>query len=178
MINLILEFNIDSKWKTLGDTALAAWNLSVAEKAFKKAKDFGSLLLLYVSSGSRQGLEELASLAQHAGQHNIAFTCLLTLNNIPGCTNILLSTGRYAESTLFSKTYQPSLVNELQLVEQWKVDLNKNKKEKIAKSIASPQENSDYFPGWKELLEEDRQDNSNGEIVDGIMEEKGRGHDS
>jgi coatomer subunit beta' len=171
MMNLILDFNIESKWKTLGDTALAAWNLLVAEKAFKKARDFGSLLLLYISSGSRQGLEELSSLAQHAGQHNIAFTCLLTLNDIPGCTNILLSTGRYAESTLFSKTYQPSLVNELKLVEQWKGDLNKNKKEKIAKSIASPCENLDYFPGWTELLEECGQSISNDEVIDGITEE-------
>jgi coatomer subunit beta' len=167
----MLDFNIESKWKTLGDTALASWNLLVAEKAFRKAKDFGSLLLLYISSGSRQGLEELASLARHAGQHNIAFTCLLTLNDIPGCTNILLSSGRYAESTLFSKTYQPSLINELQLVEQWKVDLDKNKKEKIAKSIASPSENLDHFPGWKEILEECGHSVLNDEVIDGIREE-------
>jgi coatomer subunit beta' len=125
----------------LGDAAISAWNLVVAEKAYRNARDLGSLLLLFVSTGSQSGLKDLSTLAEDAGQNNIAFTCHLALNNIPGCINILQSTGRHPESALFAKTYQPSLVDGL--VEQWKSDLHKKGKDKIAKSIASPGENSE-----------------------------------
>jgi coatomer subunit beta' len=125
----------------------------IAEKAYRNSRDLGSLLLLYISTGSQKGLEELVSLAKDAGQNNIAFTCQLALNNFSGCIDTLLSTGRYPESALFAKTYQPKLVDGV--VEQWKADLLKNKKEKIAKSIASPAENPEYFPGWAELLEKE-----------------------
>jgi coatomer subunit beta' len=160
------ESNIESKWKQVGDAALATWNLVLAEEAFKHAKDLGSLLLLYTSTGSRQGLELLSSLATEACQNNIAFTCQLTLGNVSKCVDILVSTGRYAEAILFSKTYKPSLT--AGLVEQWKGELVKSGKEKIAKTIASPDGNLNLFPGWTEFLEMEH-NSSNGSLVEGIL---------
>ena len=85
--------------------------------------------------------------------------------NIPACIDILVSTGRYAEAVLFSKTYKPSLT--AGLVEQWKDELRKTGKEKIAKSIASPDGNLDLFPGWTECLEMEHA-SQNGSLVEGI----------
>lgn len=149
----------------MGDAALSAWNLVIAEEAFKQAKDLGSLLLLYTSTGSRSGLELLSSLAKEACQNNIAFTCQLALGNISSCIEILVSTERYAEAVIFSKTYKPSLT--AGLVEQWKRELGKTGKEKIAKSIASPDGNLDLFPGWTECLEMEHA-SQNGSLVEGI----------
>jgi len=152
------------KWKQVGDAALQSWNLALAEQAFKQAKDFGSLLLLYTSTGSKEGLASLAGSAQEACQHNIAFTCQLALGDLSACIDILTSTGRYSEAVLFSKTYKPSLT--AGLVEQWKTELVKNGKEKIAKSIASPDGNLELFPQWPEYLEQERV-SQNGQVIEG-----------
>jgi coatomer subunit beta' len=97
---------------------------------------------------------DLSSLAQGACQNNIAFTCELALGNIDACVDLLVSTGRTPEAVLFSRTYKPSLT--AGLVEKWKTDLNKNGKEKLAKSIASPDGNLDLFPEWADSLEKER----------------------
>jgi hypothetical protein len=54
-------------------------------------------------------------------------------------------------------------------VEQWKADLQKKGKEKIAKTIASPDGNLDLFPGWTEHLEQERA-TRNGSLAEGIHE--------
>ena len=164
-LRLTLESNIDSKWKQVGDAALASWNLVLAEEAFKRAKDLGSLLLLYSSTGSKEGLQLLSTLATEACQNNIAFTCQLALGDIPACIGILVSTGRYSEAVLFSRTYKPSLT--AGLVEQWKDELRKTGKEKIAKSIASPDGDLNLFPGWTESLDREHT-GQNGSLVEGI----------
>lgn len=143
---------------------MTTWNLILAEESFKNAKDLGSLLLLYTSTGSRVGLENLSSLALETCQNNIAFTCQLALGNIGACVDILTSTGRYPEAVLFSRTYQPNLT--AGLVEKWKTELVKAGKEKIAKSIASPDGNLDLFPGWVENLESSN--NVSKDIIEGI----------
>jgi len=163
--HITLESNIESKWKQVGDAALTSWNLVLAEEAFKHAKDLGSLLLLYTSTGSKEGLKLLSTLATDACQNNIAFTCQLALGDIPACIDILVSTGRYAEAVLFSKTYKPSLT--AGLVERWKDELKKAGKEKIAKTIASPDGNLNLFPGWTESLEREHE-GQNGSLVEGI----------
>ena len=151
ILYLTLESNVESKWKQVGDAALAVWNLVLAEECFEKAKDLGSLLLLYTSTGSRAGLERLSSHARGVCENNIAFTCQLALGNVGACVDILIATGRIAEAVLFSRTYQPSLTPGL--VEKWKLDLVKTGKETIANSIASPDGNLDLFPGWVQALD-------------------------
>ena len=163
---LTVESNIESKWKQVGDAALAVWDLDLAEECFKSAKDLGSLLLLYTATGSRLGLEELSSLAQQACQNNIVFSCELALGNISACVDLLVSTGRTPEAVLFSRTYKPSLT--AGLVEKWKGELTKNGKEKLAKSIASPDGNLELFLEWPDYLEKERGSESNG-IDEGIL---------
>lgn len=77
-----------------------------------------------------------------------------------------MSTGRTPEAVLFSRTYKPSLT--AGLVEKWKGDLNKNGKEKLAKSIASPDGNLELFPEWPDYLEKERGSESNG-VEEGIL---------
>ena len=165
--NLIfIESNIESKWRQVGDAALAAWNLVLAEEAFKNAKDLGSLLLLYTSTGSREGLKHLCMLAKEACQNNIVFTCQLALGDVSACIDTLVSTGRYPEAVLFSQTYKPSLT--ANLVQQWKAELVKNGQERIARSIASPDGNLDLFPGWTDKLEREH-GSQNGSLVEGTI---------
>jgi coatomer subunit beta' len=143
---------------------LVSWNLVLAEEAFKAAKDLGSLLLLYSSTGSREGLSALATMATDSNQNNIAFTCYLSLGELEKCIDILVSTRRLPEAVLFAKTYKPSLT--AGLVELWKTELVEGGKEKIANSIASPDGNLELFTGWTDMLEAER--SHNGSLADGI----------
>jgi hypothetical protein len=52
-----------SKWRTVGDRALASWKVGLAEECFKMANDLSALLLIYTSTGDREGLAKLAELA-------------------------------------------------------------------------------------------------------------------
>jgi len=148
---LTKESNLESKWKQVGDAALASWNLQLAEEAFKAAKDLGSLLLLYSSTGSQEGLYALAKMATESNRNNVAFTCYLALSELEKCIDILVATGRLPEAVIFAKTYKPSMT--AGLVKLWKAELVKSGREKIAKTIASPDGNLDLFTGWTELLE-------------------------
>lgn len=52
-----------SKWRTVGDRALAGWKVQLAEECFKQANDLSALLLIYTSTGDRDGLARLKDLA-------------------------------------------------------------------------------------------------------------------
>lgn len=51
------------KWRTVGDRALSSWRVDLAEECYKNANDLSALLLIYTSTGDRQGLAELAASA-------------------------------------------------------------------------------------------------------------------
>lgn len=51
------------KWKTVGDKALAAWQMDLAQESYEKAGDLAALLLLYTSLSDRAGMEKLGKLA-------------------------------------------------------------------------------------------------------------------
>ncbi|KAK4033562.1 coatomer WD associated region-domain-containing protein [Parachaetomium inaequale] len=140
----------DHKWKTLGDAGLAAWDVPLATECFVHAKDLGSLLLVYTSTCDRDGLAKLAEQASIAGAHNVAFSCRWSLGDVPGCIDVLVQTGRLAEAVLFSQTYQPSLT--AALVAQWKEDLEKGKKGRVAKALGVPGEDEELFPEWDAWL--------------------------
>ncbi|KIM52188.1 hypothetical protein SCLCIDRAFT_32837 [Scleroderma citrinum Foug A] len=57
------ETEAESKWKALGDHALAVWRFNLAKGAYEKAGDLGLLMLLIVSMGDRIGLEWIAAAA-------------------------------------------------------------------------------------------------------------------
>ncbi|KAH9443358.1 hypothetical protein Pst134EA_031420, partial [Puccinia striiformis f. sp. tritici] len=137
-----------SKWRVIAEKALASWKIELAEESFLKAGDLSALLLIYSSTGDRDGLSRLAHLATVAGQNNIAFSCQLQLGAPEECVDILLSTERLPEAGLFARTYAPSQVPKA--VERWKSSLDEAGKAKISMKIANPDEHSDLFDeGWE-----------------------------
>lgn len=149
-LDLAREADAEHKWKTVGDTALAGWDIALAAECFKNAKDLGSLLLLHSSTGDREGLKALSVQAQEAGAHNVAFSCLWQLADVDGCIDLLTKTGRSAEAVLFAQTYKPSVA--IKTVGLWKHSLEKEKKGRVAKTIGVPGEDEELFPEWEEYL--------------------------
>lgn len=139
-----------SKWKTVGDAALAGWDLALASECFTNAKDLGSLLLLHTATGDRAGLKSLADMAEESGAHNVAFSCLWQLNDVDGCISLLVRTGKQAEAALFAQTYKPSSAPTA--VTAWKESLESNKKGRVAKILGVPGEDEDLFPEWDEYI--------------------------
>ena len=149
-LELARKADVEHKWKTVGDAALAGWDVALAAECFKSAKDLGSLLLLHSSTGDREGLRALSQQAQDAGAHNVAFTCLWQLADIEGCIDLLTKTGRVPEAVLFSQTYKPSLT--VKTVGLWKESLEAEKKGRVAKTVGVPGEDDELFPEWEEHL--------------------------
>lgn len=56
----VQESETDHKWKQLGDLAITSAKFPLASECLKKAKDFPSLLLLYSSTGNKEGIRQLA----------------------------------------------------------------------------------------------------------------------
>ena len=149
-LELAKEANAEHKWKTVGDAALAGWDVALAAECFKNAKDLGSLLLLHSSTGDKEGLKALSEQAADAGAHNVAFTCLWQISDIEGCIDLLTKTGRTAEAVLFAQTYKPSLAPKI--VGLWKESLEKEKKGRVAKTVGVPGEDEELFPEWDEYI--------------------------
>ncbi|ELR04128.1 hypothetical protein VC83_02050 [Pseudogymnoascus destructans] len=142
----------EHKWKTVGDAALAAWDVALAAECFTHARDLGSLLLLHSATGDRDGLTGLAEQAREGGAHNVAFACLWQLGDVPACIALLSSTGRAAEAALFAQTYAPSAAPKA--VEEWKRELEAGKKGRVAKILGVPGAEGDeeLFPEWDEWI--------------------------
>jgi len=155
-LQLAREFSTEHKWKTVGDAALAAWNLVLAEECFTNAKDIGSLFLLYTAAGNSEGLRSLAATTSRSGAHNVAFSCLWQLGDVDACVALLLKTNRHAEAALFAQTYKPSTASGV--VREWKKSLVANKRAKIAEAIAVPDDDAELFPNWEEYLKIERQE--------------------
>lgn len=156
-LTIAREANVEHKWKTIGDTAMAAWNLSLAQECFVNAKDLGSLLLLHTASGNKGGLKGLAVQASDTGLHNVAFSTLWSLGDVDGCIDLLVRTGRLAESVLFTQTYKPSRAPKL--VVQWKESLEQAGRSKVSRLIGIPPgapegvpTDGDLFPEWDEYI--------------------------
>ena len=165
-LEIARETDVEHKWKTVGDAALTAWNINLAEECFRHAKDLGSLLLLHSSTGDISGLRQLAEQAEGAGSNNIAFSCLWQLSDIDACIDLLVKTNKVAEAVLFSQTYKPSKT--AQLTKKWKEALEKDGKAKISRIIGLPpgadHADVDLFPEWEEWLRLENE-SSNGNLV-------------
>ena len=157
-LDLARKADVDHKWKTVGDAALTGWDVALAAECFTHAKDLGSLLLLHSSTGNREGLSALATQAEEAGAHNVAFSCRWLLADVEGCAEILNKTNRFAEAVLFTQTYKPSITEAA--VQSWKENLEKNKKARVAKLIGLPSEDTDLFPEWDEWLKLEKEGGS------------------
>jgi coatomer subunit beta' len=161
-LELAREADVELKWKTVGDAALSGWDVALAAECFTHAKDLGSLLLLHSSTGNREGLSALATQAEEAGAHNVAFSCCWLLGDAQRCTEILSKTGRIAEAVLFSQTYKPSMTADL--AKEWKESLEKSKKARVAKLMGLPGEDEELFPEWDEWLKLEREGGSAADV--------------
>ncbi|KAL7800317.1 coatomer WD associated region domain-containing protein [Trichoderma ceciliae] len=149
-LDLARQADVEHKWKTVGDAALTAWDVGLAAECFTHAKDLGSLLLVYSSTGDQEGLAKLAVQAEEANAHNVAFSSSWLIGDIDRCVKILNKTGRSVEATLFAQTYKPSLATSA--AKAWKESLEKNKKGRVAKLIGVPDDDAELFPEWDEWL--------------------------
>jgi coatomer subunit beta' len=149
-LEIAKDADVEHKWKTVGDAALAAWDVKLAEECFDHANDLGSLLLLHSSSSNTAGLRKLSQQAVAAGANNVAFSALWMCADVDGCIDLLVRTGRVAEAVLFSQTYKPSRTPAL--VRSWKEGLEKAGKGKVARLIGQPEEDQELFPEWDEYV--------------------------
>ncbi len=170
-LELARTADAEHKWKTVGDAALAGWDVALAAECFTNAKDMGSLLLLFSSTGDRAGLKALAEQSEASGAHNVAFSCLWQLSDIEGCIDLLAKTGRTAEAVLFSQTYKPSATTKT--VKLWKESLEKEKKAKVARMIGVPGEDEELFPEWDEYL---KLESEGGVKTDELVDVNGNDH--
>jgi coatomer subunit beta' len=165
-LEIAKEADAEHRWKVVGDAALAAWDVKLAEECFRHAKDLGSLLLLHSSTGNIEGLKQLVRQADTAGANNVAFSGLWLQGDIDGCIDLLVLTGRVAEAVLFSQTYKPSRT--VALVGEWKTGLEKAGRGRVGRLIGVPGEDEELFPEWDEYikLEEEASSKTNGNLVD------------
>lgn len=132
-----------TKWKRLGDLALANYDLDLAERCAKAARDLPGLLMLYTSTGDRDGTKWLADAAAEAKQLNVAFVSYFILGKLDECLELLLENKRIPEAALFARTYLPSQIS--RIVKIWREDL-KTVSERAAAALADPEEYPNLFP--------------------------------
>lgn len=173
-LEIAREADVEHRWKTVGDAALTAWDLPLAEECFTHAKDLGSLLLLYTSTANADGMRKVVELAEVAGLHNVAFSCLWQLAEVDGCIDLLIRTNRIAEAVLFAQTYKPSRA--AKTVRSWKEALEKVGKGKVARIIGVPpggeeEGDEELFPEWDEYLRMEGEGEA--DLVDVDGEEEG-----
>ena len=147
------SLEVQRKWKQLGDLALAASRLSLAEKCSQHSGDLSGLLLMYASSGNAGGMAELAALATKQRKFNVAFVSLFLLGRVEECIKLLRTTGRIPEAAFMSRTYLPSKVSEI--VTEWRDDLAKVSK-RAAESLADPNEYGNLFPNLQFALKAEK----------------------
>lgn len=140
----------ESKWKQLGELAMSAGKLDVAEECLTRAADLSGLLLLYSSLGNSVGMKKLACLAKENGKNNVAFVCLFMLGQLEECLQLLVDSNRIPEAAFMARAYLPSKVSEI--VKLWHNDLKKIN-QKAAESLADPEEYPNLFPDWQWALE-------------------------
>ena len=149
-LEIAKEQDTEHKYKMVGDAAMSTWDLKTAEEMFVLAKDIGSLLLLYTSTGEKAKLQSLAQQAEDVGSHNIAFAALWSSGDVDRAIDLLTRTGRTSEAVLFSHTYKPSKTSSL--VKEWKEGLDKQGKSKVSRLLGVPDEDEELFPEWDEYI--------------------------
>lgn len=142
----------EEKWRQLSDLAMQALDFVLVEECMWKSDDFASLLLLYSSNGNATKMHELATAARNKGKFNIAFSALLSLNQIDACLDLLINTERLAEAAFMARSYAPSRLSEI--VGLWKAQLGKQHPRQ-ANCLADPQQYRNLFPELSGTLEDE-----------------------
>jgi coatomer subunit beta' len=162
-LEIAKQQDTEHKYKMVGDSAMNGWDLQTAEEMYVLAKDIGSLLLLYTSSGDKEKLVELSKKAEDAGSHNIAFAALWSASDVDGAIELLRRTNRLSEAVLLSHTYKPSKTQAL--ATEWKESLDKKGKSKVSRLLGVPGDDEELFPEWDEYLKMEEQGKT-GRLVD------------
>jgi coatomer subunit beta' len=180
-LELARERNEEHKWRVVGDAALTAFDLVLAEECFWNARDLGSLLLLYSSSNDVEGLKKLAERAKSQAAYNILFDCLWLTDDVPGAVELLrtVTPSRKAEAALFALTYAPSQAPAC--VKVWKEALEADGKGRVSRAIGVPpgtedlEADDELFEQWETWLDREK---TGGTAVDadegGVTEEEAR----
>eukprot|EP00899_Mesostigma_viride_P001865 jgi/Mesvir1/1167/Mv17669-RA.1 len=140
---LAKEAQSEAKWKQLGELAMSAGELEVAERCLQSAEDMSGLLLLYTACGNAAGLEKLGAASRAKGKLNVAFLAYFLLQRIEDCVDLLVESNRIPEAAFLARTYLPSRVSAV--VALWRKDLQKVNA-KAAESLADPAEYPNLFP--------------------------------
>ncbi|KAG2189488.1 hypothetical protein INT44_004630 [Umbelopsis vinacea] len=143
-VDIARKVDTEVKWKTVGDFAMVAWKLGLAEECLERANDLSGLLLLHTSGGNATGIRKVADLALAKGKNNIAFSALLQLGATQEAIDLLIKTDRIPEAAMFARTYMPSETS--RVVKLWKQELDKNNRPKVAESLADPENYPNLFP--------------------------------
>eukprot|EP01038_Epipyxis_sp_PR26KG_P006138 gene6138-8463_t len=131
------------KWRRLGDLALSFGDISLAERCALRSGDLSGLLLLYSSSGNKEGMKSLAQEAKSTGRLNVAFIALFLTGMIEEAIQLLIDAGRIPEAAFMARTYMPSEIS--RVLELWRADL-KQINEKAAEALADPVKYPNLFP--------------------------------
>jgi coatomer subunit beta' len=132
-----------SKWKRLGDLALSQGQIDLAQQCAERSGDLSGQLLLYASSGNKDGVRKLALQAKDTGRSNVAFLSFFVTGQIEECIQLLIETNRIPEAAFLARTYMPSMVSSV--LQLWKSDL-KLVNEKAAEALADPEKYPNLFP--------------------------------
>lgn len=142
----------EEKWRQLSDLAMQALDFALVEECMWKSEDYASLLLLYSSNGNATKMMDLATISRQKGKFNVAFSALLSLNQIDACIDLLINTERLAEAAFMARSYAPSRLSEI--VSLWKAQLGKVHPRQ-ANCLADPQQYRNLFPELADSLDKE-----------------------
>ncbi|KAH8117836.1 coatomer WD associated region-domain-containing protein [Phellopilus nigrolimitatus] len=128
------DAEVETKWKAVGDRALAVWRFDLARECFERADDLSALMLLLLAIGDRPGSRSSPGRPEK-GQNNLAFASRLQLGDTEACVNSLVKTECTPEAALFARTYAPSLVPKA--VDAWNAELTSKDCKKFATTAVS-----------------------------------------
>jgi len=137
----------ETRWRTIGDQALARWNVSLAQACYERANDMHSLFLLATAQQDEALLRQVAEAARAKGALNLAVAALMQVGDTGGVVDVLVSAKRFPEAALFARTYAPAQVP--RAVDAWKLSLaapQSEKQQQMAERIGHPATMPELFP--------------------------------
>jgi len=88
------EMKDSMKWKRLGDEAMLSGRFLIAKRAFLKAEDLNSLLMLSSCMGDAQLVEYVARKALLIKHYSVAFCSFWILRDLSNCHQTLIDSKR------------------------------------------------------------------------------------
>lgn len=143
----------ETRWRSIGDRALARWNVPLAQECFEHANDIQSLFLIATAKKDAELLRRVADAARAKGEFHLAFAAFLQVQDVEACVALLVEGRRFAEAATFARTYAPRLVP--RLVAQWRDAFadQTQKRTQMGERIADPVSAPELFAeGWDEAL--------------------------